>query len=91
MDYKEKNGNLYKNIQKKRSRVESAETGENSHHARGVRNFRTPEEGVRTSHTIRTAKRGVCEILAHLEQLSSEGHIFLVSAPNHARFEALDS
>ena len=75
VDYKEKNGNLYKNIQKKRSRVESAETGENSHHARGcanlegvVRKFRTP-----------------------LEQLSSEGHIFLISAPNHTRFEALDS
>ena len=75
VDYKEKNGNLYKNIQKKRSRVESAETGENSHHARGcanlegvVRNFRTP-----------------------LEQLSSEGHIFLISAPNRTRFEALDS
>ena len=26
-----------------------------------------------------------------LEQLSSEGHIFLISAPNHTRFEALDS
>ena len=75
MDYKEKNGNLYKNIQKKRSLVESAEIGENSHHARGcanlegvVRKFRTP-----------------------LEQLSSEGHIFLISAPNRTRFEALDS
>ena len=74
VDYKEKNGNLYKNIQKKRSRVESAETGENSHHARGcanlegvVRKFRTP-----------------------LEQLSSEGHIFLISAPNRTQFEALD-
>ena len=26
-----------------------------------------------------------------LEQLSSEGHIFLISAPNHTRFKALDS
>ena len=70
--------------------MESAKTEQNLHHARGVRNFRTPEEGVRISHTIRTAK-GVCEIFAYLEQLSSESHIFLVSAPNHTRFEALDS
>ena len=38
--------------------------------------------------------RGVCEFrtpFAHLEQLSSEGHIFLISAPNRTRFEALDS
>ena len=27
----------------------------------------------------------------NLEQLASEGHIFLISTPNHARFEALDS
>ena len=26
-----------------------------------------------------------------LEQLSSKGHIFLISAPNRTRFEALDS
>ena len=25
-----------------------------------------------------------------LQQLSSEGHIFLILAPNHTRFEALD-
>ena len=71
-------GEEWKFIQKypnKRSRVESAETGENSHHARGcanlegvVRKFRTP-----------------------LEQLSSEGHIFLILAPNRTWFEALDS
>ena len=52
--YKEKNGNLYKNIQKKRYRVESAETGENSYQAKGCAN------GVRVSHTVRTAE-GVCE------------------------------
>ena len=27
----------------------------------------------------------------NLEQLSSEGHIFLISAPNRTRFEVLDS
>ena len=46
--------------------------------------------GVRVSHTIRTAE-GVCEFRTSLEQFSSEGHIFLVSAPNRTRFEALDS
>ena len=75
VDYKEKNGNLYKNIQKKRSRVESAETGENSHHARGCANLEGVVRKFRTS----------------LDQLSSEGHIFLISAPNRTRFEALDS
>ena len=93
---------LHQKIQKKISKVESAKTEENLHHAwgvlifahlRGVCDFRTPEGGVRVSHTIRTAK-GVCEFrtpFAHLEQLSSEGHIFLVSAPNRTRFETLDS
>ena len=75
---------LHQKILKKISKVESAKTEEISHHAWGVQNFRTPEGGVRNSHTIRTP-------FAHLEQLSSEGHIFLVSAPNHTRFEALDS
>ena len=75
---------LHQKIQKKISKVESAKTEQNSHHAWGVRNFRTPEGGVRVSHTIRTP-------FAHLEQLSSKGHIFLISAPNRTRFEALDS
>ena len=65
---------LHQKIQKKISKVESAKTKENSHHAWGVR----------ISHTIRTP-------FAHLEQLSSEGHIFLVSAPNRTQFEVLDS
>ena len=33
----------------------------------------------------------LCEFRTILEQLSSEGHIFLISAPNHALFEVLDS
>ena len=33
----------------------------------------------------------LCEFRTSLEQLSSEGHIFLISAPNRTRFEALDS
>ena len=71
---------LHQKIQNKISKVESAKTEENSHHAWGVRIF---------AHL-----RGVCEFrtpFAHLEQLSSKGHIFLVSAPNRTRFEALDS
>ena len=33
----------------------------------------------------------LCEFRTSLEQLSSEGHIFLISAPNRTWFEALDS
>ncbi|WJZ95318.1 hypothetical protein VitviT2T_014096 [Vitis vinifera] len=33
----------------------------------------------------------LCEFRTSLEQLSSEGHIFLISAPNGRQFEALDS
>ena len=33
---------------------------------------------------------GVMRISHNLEQLASEGYIFLISAPNRARFEALD-
>ena len=33
----------------------------------------------------------LCEFRTSLEQLSSKGHIFLISAPNHTQFEALDS
>ena len=35
--------------------------------------------------------RVLCEFRTSLEQFSSEGHIFLVSAPNRTRFKALDS
>ena len=40
---------------------------------------------------VRNGVRIVCEFCTPLEQLSSEGHIFLISAPNRTRFEALDS
>ena len=33
----------------------------------------------------------LCEFRTSLEQLSSEGHIFLISSPNHTWFEELDS
>ena len=33
----------------------------------------------------------LCEFRTSLEQLASEGHIFLISAPNRTLFEALDS
>ena len=33
----------------------------------------------------------LCEFRTNLEQLSSEGHIFLISDPNRTRFEFLDS
>ena len=42
---------------------------------------------VRISHK----EKVLCEFRTSLEQLSSEGHIFLISAPNHTWFEALDS
>ena len=42
---------------------------------------------VRISHNLKV----LCEFRTSLEQLSSKGHIFLISAPNHTRFEALDS
>ena len=42
---------------------------------------------VRVSHKLKV----LCEFRTSLEQLSSEGHIFLISTPNRARFEALDS
>ena len=35
--------------------------------------------------------RGVRNFRTSLEQLSSKGHIFLISAPNRTRFKALDS
>ena len=40
---------------------------------------------------VRNGVRIVCEFRTPLEQLSSEGHIFLVSVPNRTRFEVLDS
>ena len=42
---------------------------------------------VRVSHKLKV----LCEFRTSLEQLSSEGHIFLISAPNRTQFEALDS
>ena len=42
---------------------------------------------VRISHKLKV----LCEFRTSLEQLSSEGHIFLISAPNRTWFEALDS
>ena len=52
---------------------------------------------VRVSHKLRTSWRCcanfkmLCEFRTSLAQLSSKGHIFLISAPNRTRFEALDS
>ena len=42
---------------------------------------------VQVSHKLKV----LCEFRTSLEQLSSKGHIFLISAPNCTRFEALDS
>ena len=42
---------------------------------------------VRVSHKLKV----LCEFRISLEQLSSEGYIFLISAPNRTRFEAFDS
>ena len=49
-------------------------------------NFAQAEVVVRNSHKLKV----LCEFRTSLEQLSSEGHIFLISTPNRARFEALD-
>ena len=62
---------------------------------------------VRVSHKVRTTKvlceccasfaqgshnlKVLCEFRTSLELLSSEGHIFLISALNRTRFKALDS
>ena len=49
---------------------------------------------VRVSHKLRTSShklKVLCEFRTSLEQLSSEGHIFLISALNRTQFEALDS
>ena len=50
-------------------------------------NFAQGEGVVRISHKLKV----LCEFRTSLEQLSFEGHIFLISAPNHTRFEELDS
>ena len=51
-----------------------------------------PSEDNCTMHVRISHKLGLlCEICTCLVQLSSEGHIFLISAPNRTRFEALDS
>ena len=64
--------------------MESAKIEENSHHAWAGANL---EGVVRISHNLEV----LCEFRTSLEQLSSEGHIFLISAPNRTLFEALDS
>ena len=79
--------------QKKRSKVESAElrkirtTHGLCEFGRCCASFAQAEGVVRISHKLKV----LCEFRTSLEQLSSEGHIFLISAPNHTRFEALDS
>nr|CAN68002.1 hypothetical protein VITISV_021932 [Vitis vinifera] len=50
-------------------------------------NFAQGEGVVRIWHKLKV----LCEFRTSLEQLSSEGHIFLISAPNRTRFEVLDS
>ena len=42
---------------------------------------------VRNSHLLGL----LCEIRTCMVQLSSKGYIFLILAPNHTQFEALDS
>ena len=54
----------------------------------GCTNF---EGVVRISHNTRTTQGVVRKFRTSLEQLSSEGHIFLIVAPNHTQFKALDS
>ena len=63
-------------------------TEENSHHAWAVQILcECCASFAQASHKLKV----LCEFRTSLEQLSSEGHIFLISAPNCTRFEALDS
>ena len=71
-------------IHKKRSHVESAKTEEISHHAWAGAKFAQ-------GNVLCEFRTVLCEFRTILEQLSFEGHIFLILAPNHTRFEALDS
>ena len=71
-------------IHKKISKVESEKTEQNSHHAWAVQILKVLCE-------FRTTQGVVRNFRTSLEQLASKGHIFLISAPNRARFEALDS
>ena len=75
---------LHQKIQKKISKVESEKTEQNSHHAWDMRILKVLCE-------FRTTQGVVRNFRTSLEQLDSEGHIFLISAPNCTRFEALDS
>ena len=88
--YKDNQGSYIKKIHKKRSKVESAKIEENLHHAWAVRIWKVLCE-FRTTWRCCANFKVLCEFRISLEQLSSEGHIFLISAPNHTRFEALDS
>ena len=58
-------------------------------HTRGrcCANFAQAWAVVRNSHMLGL----LCEIRTCLEQLSSKGHLFLISAPNRTRLEGLDS
>ena len=53
----------------------------------------TTQGGVRILKVLckfRTTQGVVRNFRTSLEQLASEGHIFLILAPNHTQFEALD-
>ena len=84
-------GEEWKFIQKylkKRSHVDSAEQRRfRTKDAWAGANFAQGEGVVRISHKLGL----LCEIRTCLVQLSSEGHIFLISAPNHTRFKVLDA
>ena len=64
--------------------MESAKTEQNSQNAWVVRILKVLCE-------FRTTQGVVRNFRTTLEQLASEGHIFLISASNRTRFEALDS
>ena len=55
--------------------------------AQGSHNWRCCASFAQGSHNLKV----LCEFRTSLEQLSSEGHIFFISAPNRTRFKALDS
>ena len=78
---------LHQKIQKKRSNVELVEQ----------RKFHTKDAwaGAKFAHAWLVVRNShmhgwLCEIRTCMVQLSSKGHIFLVLASNHTRFESLD-
>ena len=79
---------IYTKISKRKDLKWSRQKQRKIHTTHGLCEFgRCCANFAQASHKLKV----LCEFRTSLEQLSSEGHIFLISAPNRTRFEALDS